>query len=145
MIARRCLGAWYDGGMRRETYSSLKAVDGAWRVAMGYMHRRPVDVMRQVCPGCGGELDVMEMGEGGVVVCGVCHTGVKMPGHVVGEVERRRAAAGPRVTVVEVPLEVRQAEAWEESGTLSGWRMVVAVVVAASVLVAWAWAMSKVR
>jgi hypothetical protein len=76
--------------MRRETYSSLKAVDGAWRVAMGYLYRRPIDVLGQVCPGCGAELDLGRWEEG-VVVCGGCSARVEVPRYVVEEVARRKA------------------------------------------------------
>lgn len=77
--------------MRRETYSSLKAADGAWRVAMGYLYRRPIDVMTLRCPGCGRSVDLGEVAQSGPMSCRGCGGTVEVPGYVAAEAQRRRA------------------------------------------------------
>ena len=103
-------GARYDGRMRRETYSSLKAASGAWRVAMGYMHRRPIDVLGQTCPECGGALDLKGKWEDGRVVCQGCATRVDVPGYVVAALARRREISrdGRHLSTYWEPGEQRQ-------------------------------------
>ena len=128
--------------MRPETYSSLKAVHGAWRVALGYMHRQPIDVMRQVCPACGQELDVMGMNREREVVCPACHGVLKLPGHVVGAVKQRRAA--------EEIWEVDEAESWvvraralqEVPRLPARYRVGAIVFLTLANVLAWAWVWS---
>jgi hypothetical protein len=118
--------------MRRETLSSLKATHDCWRIANGYLHRRPIDVLTQRCPQCRMVLMPEMLGSEGTATCATCQTTVHLPGHAVLQMERQLSRMLPQMDLTHLPGSPPERRRWPLMETLV---MLIVILIAILLLV----------